>query len=99
MGPINLGSVLLEPVFRELCIYRASSATVQKRGVSDASYRLEYSRLPPSSCDGEPVPDLMFPVAVLILLLLCGFPKGDRTAVPAGASIGEVLAVDDPDRG
>lgn len=41
----------------------------------------------------------MFPVAAFIVILLPGFPKGDRTAVPAGASIGDVLAVDDPDRG
>lgn len=34
-----------------------------------------------------------------MLLLLPGFPKGDRTAVLAGCSIGDVLAVDDPDRG
>ncbi len=32
--------------------------------------------------------------------MLVGFPKGDRTAlpVPDGGSIGEVLAVEDPDR-
>ena len=41
----------------------------------------------------------MFPVAEFIVILLPGLPKGDRTAVPAGASIGDVLAVDDPDRG
>lgn len=34
-----------------------------------------------------------------MLLLLPGFPNGDRTAGPAGGSIGDVLAVDDPDRG
>ena len=42
----------------------------------------------------------MFPVvAAPILLLLVGFPKGDRTAGPAGGSTGDVLVVDDPDRG
>ena len=34
-----------------------------------------------------------------MLLLLPGFPNGNRTALPAGGSIGDVLAVDDPDRG
>lgn len=63
------------------------------------SHRLEYSLPPPSSCEGEPVPDLTFDVAVLMLLLLVGFPKGDRTAVLAGCSMGDVLAVDDPERG
>ena len=38
-------------------------------------------------------------MAALILPLLTGFPNGDLTAVPAGGSIGDVLAVDDPDRG
>ena len=41
----------------------------------------------------------MVPVPEFMVILLPGFPKGDRTAVPAGASIGDVLAVDDPDRG
>lgn len=57
----------------------------------------EYSLLAaPSSCDGDPV--LAFAAAVLILPLFPEFPNGDRTAVPAG-SIGDVLAVEDPDRG
>ena len=34
-----------------------------------------------------------------MLLLLAGFPKGDLTAVPLGGSMGDVLAVEDPDRG
>ena len=34
-----------------------------------------------------------------MLLLFPGFPKGDLTAVPAGGSIGDVLAVEDPDFG
>lgn len=34
-----------------------------------------------------------------MLLLFPGFPNVERTAVPAGGSIGDVLAVEDPDRG
>lgn len=51
---------------------------------------------PPSSCDGEPVPDLALPAAAV---LLPGFPNGDRPAVPGGGSMGDVLAVEEPDRG
>ena len=34
-----------------------------------------------------------------MLPLFPGFAKGNLTAVPAGGSIGDVLAVEDPDRG
>lgn len=61
------------------------------------TYLFEYSR-PPSSCDGEPAPNRVL-LAALIPFTGLGFPNGDRTALPAGASIGEVVAVDDPDRG
>jgi len=62
--------------------------------------RFEYGLAAPSSCDGDPAPDLAFAVAALPTpLLLPAFPKVDRTALPDGASIGDVLAVDDPDRG
>lgn len=37
--------------------------------------------------------------AVLIALLLLGLPNGDRTALPLGASIGDVLAVEEPEWG
>lgn len=63
----------------------------------DFPHRLEYNRLP-SSCDGDPVPNLAL-LADPIALKDPGLPKGDRTALPAGASMGEVLAVDEPDRG
>lgn len=57
----------------------------------------EYNR-PPSSCDGEPAPNRAL-LAALIPFTGLGFPNGDRTALPAGASIGEVVAVEEPDRG
>lgn len=62
-----------------------------------SAYRFEYNRLP-SSCDGDPAPSRVL-LAVPIPFKGLGFPNGDRTALPAGASIGEVLAVDEPDRG
>lgn len=62
------------------------------------SHRLEYS-LPPSSCDGDPAPSLALPVGMAILLTLALLPKGDRIALPGGGSIGDVFAVEDPDRG
>lgn len=34
-----------------------------------------------------------------ILLTLALLPKGDRIALPDGGSIGDVFAVEDPDRG
>lgn len=69
------------------------------QGWSLFAYRFEYS-LPPNSPDGDPAPDLAFPVVPTIPFMLVGFPKGDRTelAVPDGGSTGEVLAVEDPDR-
>ena len=62
-------------------------------------YRFEYS-LPPSSPDGDPAPDLAFPVVLPTPFMLVGFPNGDRTAfpVPDAGSIGDVFAVEDPDR-
>lgn len=61
------------------------------------TYRFEYNR-PPSSCDGEPAPNRTLP-AVPIPFIELGLPKGERTVLPAGASIGEVLAVDEPESG
>lgn len=54
----------------------------------------------PSSCDGEPAPDRVFPA-----ILPAEFnppaasPKGDLGAPPLVGSVGEVLAVDEPERG
>lgn len=59
------------------------------------SYRLENGRLP-NSCDGDPAPNrVLLPIPFAGL----GFPNGDLTALPAAASIGDVLAVEEPDRG
>ena len=49
----------------------------------------------PSSCDGEPAPDRVFPA----ILPADANPKGDLTALPLEGSVGEVLAVDEPERG
>ena len=53
----------------------------------------------PSSCDGEPAPD-----RVLLLILPEEFkppdsPNGDLNALPLEGSIGDVFAVEDPERG
>lgn len=61
------------------------------------SYRFENGRLP-NSCDGDPAPNRVL-LALPIPLAGLGFPNGDLTALPTGASIGEVLAVEEPDRG
>jgi hypothetical protein len=55
--------------------------------------------LPPNSCDGEPAPD-----RVLLAILPAEFkppdrPKGDRKALPLDGSVGELLAVEEPERG
>ncbi len=62
-------------------------------------YRFEYS-LPPNSPDGDPAPDLTFPVVLPTPFMPVGLPKGERTAlpVPDGGSIGDEFAVEDPDR-
>lgn len=64
------------------------------QGVDCVAYRLEYS-LPPTSCEGEPAPILAPPI-VFVIPLTPGGPNGDRTALPPGGSIGDVLAVDEP---
>lgn len=61
------------------------------------AYRLEYS-LPPTSCEGEPAPILALPI-VFVIPFTPGAPNGERTVVPAGGSIGDVFAVEEPDRG
>lgn len=64
--------------------------------ISIFSHRFEYS-LPPSSCDGDPAPNLALPGALPIPLTLGGFPKGDLIELFIGVSIGDVFAVEDPD--
>jgi len=63
---------------------------------SKFSHRFEYS-LPPSSCDGDPAPNLALAGALPIPLTLGGFPKGDLIALFVGVSIGDVFAVEEPD--
>lgn len=61
------------------------------------AYLLEYS-LPPTSCEGEPAPILVLPIG-FVIPFTPGAPNGDRTALPAAGSIGDVFAVDEPDWG
>ena len=65
------------------------------------AYLLENNLLAPvpRSCDGEPAPD-----RVLLAILPAEFkppdnPNGDRNALPLEGSVGEVLAVEEPERG
>lgn len=60
------------------------------------AYRFEYS-LPPNSCDGDPAPNLPLPGALPNPFIPPGLPKGDRIGLFVGASMGDVLVVDDPD--
>jgi len=63
------------------------------------THRLEYS-LPPSSCEGEPAPNLAPPAVLPVPPSPFGFPKGDLSEeVPVPGSIGDELAVDEPDCG
>lgn len=53
----------------------------------------------PNSCDGDPAPD-----RALLAILPAEFkppdkPKGDLNALPLEGSVGEVFAVEDPERG
>lgn len=63
-------------------------------------YLLENSLLAlPNSCDGDPAPD-----RALLAILPAEFkppdkPKGDLNALPLEGSVGEVFAVEDPERG
>lgn len=62
------------------------------------THRFEYN-LVPSSCDGDPAPNLALPMVPGVLLRPFGPPNGDLTLFPLGGSIGEVFVVDDPDLG
>jgi hypothetical protein len=54
----------------------------------------------PSSCDGEPAPERVLPAILPTEVRPGGFPKGDLTEEEEfGSSMGEVLPVDDPERG
>ena len=63
-------------------------------------YLLEKTLLePPISCEGEPAPDRVLPVILPAEFSPPGTPKGDRNALVLEDSVGELLAVDAPDRG
>lgn len=55
--------------------------------------------LVPSSCDGEPAPDRVFPAILPAEFSPPANPKGDLNALPVEPSVGDVLAVDEPERG
>lgn len=56
------------------------------------------NNLPPNSCDGEPAPTLV-PLGVVADVPSPFAPeKGERTEWADGASMGDVLAVEGPDR-
>jgi hypothetical protein len=65
-----------------------------------SSYLLENNLLAlPNSCDGDPAPD-----RALLAILPAEFkppdkPKGDLNALPLEGSVGDVFAVEDPERG
>jgi hypothetical protein len=69
-------------------------------GSGRSSYLLENNLLAlPSSCDGDPAPD-----RALLAILPAEFkppdrPKGDLNALPLEGSVGDVFAVEDPERG
>lgn len=60
------------------------------------AYRFEYN-LPPSSCEGEPAPNLALLVENPELPSPFVLPKGVFTTLPDGGSIGEVFPVEEPD--
>lgn len=63
-------------------------------------YLLENNLLAPvpSSCDGEPAPDRVFPAILPAEFMPPESPKGDLNGFPLVASVGDVLAVEDPER-
>lgn len=61
-------------------------------------YRLG-KNLPPNSCEGEPAPSLDVPAAEPAAPKVLVLPKEDLKGLCAPDSIGELLAVDEPERG
>jgi len=83
------------------CISRALRMRLGCASASGClSYLLENSLLGlPNSCDGEPAPD-----RALLVIFPAEFkppdkPKGDLKAFPLDGSVGDVFAVEDPERG
>lgn len=65
-----------------------------------AAYLFENSLLAlPSSCDGEPAPEREVPAILPTEVRPGGLPKGDLAEEELGSSMGEVLPVDEPERG
>lgn len=60
--------------------------------------RFEYNLLP-NSCEGEPAPKRTPAVAFPSPLGLLPLTMGNRTELLVGGSIGEVAAVEEPERG
>ena len=55
----------------------------------------------PMSCEGDPAPvlELAAPAALLMAVFVGGLPKGERALAPGCDSMGDVVAVEDPDLG
>lgn len=60
--------------------------------------RLEYN-LPPNSCEGDPAPVLAVAATPPRLPSPLPLPSGYLAELLEGGSMGDVAAVDDPDRG
>jgi len=63
-----------------------------------ATNRFEYSLLP-NSCEGEPAPKRTPAAAFPSPFGLLPLPKGNRIELLGGGSIGDVAAVEEPERG
>lgn len=63
------------------------------------TYRLGYSLFVPNSCDGDPAPILVPDAALAEVGKPPVLPNGNLPDPPEGGSIGEVAAVDEPERG
>jgi len=72
-----------------------------KINLGNQTYRFEniLLELPSCSCDGEPAPDRVFPDILPVEFKPPERPNGDRKELPLEASVGDVLAVEDPERG
>lgn len=71
-------------------------------GFQRQTYLLEANNLlaPPSSCDGEPAPaERVLPDILPAEAKLPEIPKGDLMEEDPEASVGDVVAVDEPERG
>ena len=84
------------------CLCKHLSAHVPILDNPEKSYLLEnnlLAPLPSCSCDGEPAPDRVFPAILPVEFRPPGSPNGDLNGFPLEASMGDVFAVEDPERG